>query len=57
MPAWSHEGDPCNEVMSCIMPCDDGLYCKRADGARTRMGFCALKPAGCDGVYATVCSG
>jgi hypothetical protein len=43
--------------MSCIMPCDDGLYCKRADGARTRMGFCALKPAGCDGVYATVCSG
>lgn len=39
------------------MPCDDGLYCKRADGACTRMGVCALKSAGCDGVYAPVCSG
>ena len=52
---WGQPGDPCNEVMSSIMPCDKGLYCKRAEGACTGMGSCAKKPVACDMVYDPVC--
>lgn len=52
---WGQVGDPCNEVMSSVMPCDKGLYCARADGTCSGMGKCAKKPDACDMVYDPVC--
>ncbi len=52
---WSQVGDPCNEVMSSIMPCAKGLYCEREVGACTGMGKCAAKPQACDLMYNPVC--